>query len=101
MNYDQSIWVIASFKLFIAYVLTLLQVRAWFQKELPSSRLNKTPPIGAPKAAASYKIKYMQHVRFTIRKGPTTVILLQIVMVSPGTQLVKNHESLSITNKHS
>ena len=27
------------------------------------------------------------------------VILLQIVMVSPGTHLVKNHESLSITNE--
>ena len=26
-----------------------------------------------------------------------TAILLQIVMVSPGTHLVKNHESLSIT----
>ena len=26
------------------------------------------------------------------------VILLQIVMVSPGTHLVRNHESLSITN---
>ena len=29
-----------------------------------------------------------------------TVILLQIVMVSPGTHIVKNHESLlSITNE--
>ena len=28
-----------------------------------------------------------------------TVILLQIVMVSPGTHFVKNHESLSITNQ--
>ena len=28
-----------------------------------------------------------------------TVILLQIVMVSPGTHFVKNHESLSITNE--
>ena len=27
------------------------------------------------------------------------VILIQIVMVSPGTDLVKNHESLSITNE--
>ena len=27
------------------------------------------------------------------------VILLQMVMVSPGTHLVKNHESLSITNE--
>ena len=27
------------------------------------------------------------------------LILLQIVMVSPGTHLVKNHESLSITNE--
>ena len=27
------------------------------------------------------------------------VILLQIVMVSPGTHLVRNHESLSITNE--
>ena len=27
------------------------------------------------------------------------MILLQIVMVSPGTHLVKNHESLSITNE--
>ena len=26
-------------------------MRAWFQKELPSSRLNNTPPIGAPNAA--------------------------------------------------
>ena len=31
--------------------LTDFQVRAWFQKEDPSSRLNKTPPIGAPNAA--------------------------------------------------
>ena len=29
------------------------------------------------------------------------VILLQIVMVSPGTHLVKNHESLSRTNESS
>ena len=27
------------------------------------------------------------------------VIMLQMVMVSPGTHLVKNHESLSITNE--
>ena len=27
------------------------------------------------------------------------VILLQMVMVSPGTHIVKNHESLSITNE--
>ena len=27
------------------------------------------------------------------------VFLLQVVMVSPGTHLVKNHESLSITNE--
>ena len=27
------------------------------------------------------------------------MILLQIVMVSPGTHLVKNHESLFITNE--
>ena len=27
------------------------------------------------------------------------MILLQIVMVSPGTHLVKNHESLSIVNE--
>ena len=29
----------------------------------------------------------------------TAVILLQIVMVSPGTHFVKNHESLSRTNQ--
>ena len=28
-----------------------------------------------------------------------SVLLLQIVMVSPGTHLVKNHESLPITNQ--
>ena len=28
------------------------------------------------------------------------VILLQIVMVSPGTRVVKNHESLSITMEY-
>ena len=33
--------------------LTVLQVRAWFQKDDPSSRLNSTPPMGAPKAAAT------------------------------------------------
>lgn len=32
---------------------TTFQVRAWFQKEEPSSRLNRVPPIGAPKAAAT------------------------------------------------
>ena len=31
--------------------LTVFQVRAWFQKELPSSKLKSTPPSGAPKAA--------------------------------------------------
>ena len=31
------------------------------------------------------------------QKPPKTVILLQIVMVSPGTRLVKNHESQSRT----
>ena len=30
---------------------------------------------------------------------PLAVILLQIVMVSPGTHLVKNHESQSRTNE--
>ena len=32
---------------------TVLQVRAWFQKDAPSSKLKSTPPIGAPKAAAT------------------------------------------------
>ena len=32
-------------------VLTILQVRDWFQKLAPSSKLNSTPPTGAPKAA--------------------------------------------------
>ena len=27
------------------------------------------------------------------------MVLVQIVLVSPGTHLVKNHESLSITNR--
>ena len=35
--------------------------------------------------------------RLTSKLQP--VILLQIVMVSPGTHLVKKHESLSITNE--
>lgn len=33
-------------------VLTILQVRNWFQKEAPSSRLNRTPPGGAVPASA-------------------------------------------------
>ena len=33
--------------------LTVFQVRAWFQNEDPSSKLKSTPPIGAPKAAAT------------------------------------------------
>ena len=32
---------------------TIRQVKPWFQKEAPSSKLNKTPPTGAPKAAAT------------------------------------------------
>lgn len=32
---------------------TTFQVRAWFQKDEPSSRLKSVPPIGAPKAAAT------------------------------------------------
>lgn len=35
------------------WVHTVFQVRDWFQNELPSSRLNRTPPMGAPKAAAT------------------------------------------------
>ena len=31
--------------------LTDLQVRDWFQNEDPSSKLNSTPPMGAPNAA--------------------------------------------------
>ena len=34
----------------------------------------------------------------TARVETLTVILVQIVMVSPGTHLLKNHESLSITS---
>ena len=34
-------------------VLTNRQVRFWFQKLEPSSRAKSTPPIGAPKAAAT------------------------------------------------
>lgn len=33
--------------------LTTFHVSPWFQKDEPSSRLNKVPPIGAPKAAAT------------------------------------------------
>ena len=32
---------------------TVLQVRAWFQNEEPSSKLKRTPPMGAPNAAAT------------------------------------------------
>lgn len=34
-------------------LLTTFHVSPWFQKDEPSSRLNKVPPIGAPKAAAT------------------------------------------------
>ena len=34
-------------------IRTVLQVRAWFQNEDPPSKLNSTPPMGAPKAAAT------------------------------------------------
>ena len=42
--------------------LTVLHVRAWFQNDDPSSRLNKTPPIGAPKAAKMDKHKLFYQV---------------------------------------
>ena len=34
-------------------IRTVLQVRAWFQNEAPPSKLNNTPPRGAPNAAAT------------------------------------------------
>lgn len=34
-------------------LLTTLHVSHWFQKDEPSSRLNRVPPMGAPKAAAT------------------------------------------------
>lgn len=34
-------------------LLTTFHVSPWFQKDEPSSRLNKVPPMGAPKAAAT------------------------------------------------
>ena len=33
--------------------LTVLHVRPWFQNDDPSSKLKSTPPMGAPKAAAT------------------------------------------------
>ena len=44
-----------------------------------------------------YSVSYC-HTRQTMNIEDT-VILLQIVMVSPGTHLVKNHESKSRTKK--
>ena len=44
-----------------------------------------------------YSVSYY-HTRQTMNIEDT-VILLQIVMVSPGTHLVKNHESQSRTKK--
>ena len=35
------------------FVCCRTQVSAWFQKLQPSSKLKRTPPIGAPKAAAT------------------------------------------------
>ena len=37
----------------VKVIHTVLQVRAWFQNEDPPSKLNNTPPKGAPKAAAT------------------------------------------------
>ena len=37
--------------------LTERQVRDWSQNDDPSSRLNKTPPMGAPKAATGLRMK--------------------------------------------
>jgi len=34
-------------------LLTTFHVSPWFQKEEPSSKLKRVPPIGAPKAAAT------------------------------------------------
>lgn len=39
--------------LFLKVLLTTFHVSPWFQKDEPSSRLNKVPPMGAPKAAAT------------------------------------------------
>ena len=36
---------------FILLLLTVRHVSFWFQNEQPSSKLNNTPPIGAPNAA--------------------------------------------------
>ncbi len=37
----------------ISVPLTVLQVRDWFQNEEPPSKLKRTPPMGAPNAAAT------------------------------------------------
>ena len=72
-------------------------------------RFNKScRPLNADNQTACHlRIKSSTVSSFLHSKNPSDpchnlpVILLQIVMVSPGTHLVKNHESLSRTNESS
>ena len=47
----------------------------------------------------SYDSAYDSDSDSAVSENQSSVILLQIVMVSPGNDLVKNHESLSVTNE--
>ena len=47
----------------------------------------------------SYDSAYVSDLDSVVSENQSSVILLQIVVVSPGNHLVKNHESLSVTNE--
>lgn len=44
--------------------VTVLHVSFWFQNEHPSSKLNRTPPMGAPKAAENKRTKHFVIISF-------------------------------------
>ena len=50
-------------------------------------------------AKMAYPVKARKMDIIKMKKMVDFSVLLQIVMVSPGTHLVKNHESLFITNE--
>ena len=66
-------------------------------KDLGRRTLSKKRLLISRKHCYQYLILYFKNLLFS--DWPVILLQIHVVMVSPGTHLVKNHESLSITKE--
>ena len=66
-------------------------------KDLGRRTLSKKKLLISRKHCYQYLILYFKNLLFS--DWPVILLQIHVVMVSPGTHLVKNHESLSITKE--